>query len=182
MQGGALLPDEKTAPIWFVDNVLKSHFTKLSNDKSIDISNFNQAVKKMVTSQLTKDQPPHTCAGCSEPFNGRSSPEHCSHFGLFFHKFKCFPTPRHPCYARKRAVRHSRVHEQRPQNVHICSSLSTTTAPSPAMTASLPVMTASLSAMTAAHPTQQYPQYPTTLVELFPGQTVVLLPKYQLQI
>ena len=112
VQGRALLPDEKTAPIWFVENVLKKHFIKLSEEKSIDISNCNQAVRKMVTSQLTKDQTPHTCGDCNEIFNGRSSPQFCSQCSLFLHKFKCVSTLKHACYVRKRTLSCNKIPEQ----------------------------------------------------------------------
>ena len=112
LQGGAILPDKRTAPVWFVDTVLRSHFTQLSHEKSMDISNFNQAVSSMVTSHLTSEQTPHICGGCKIPFNGRSSPELCSQCGLYFHKFKCFPSPKHECYIRKRTQSCNSVPEQ----------------------------------------------------------------------
>ena len=86
LQGGAILPDQRTAPVWFVDHVLRSHFSQLSSEKSIDISEFNMAVSNMVTSHLTSDRKPDICGGCKVQFNGRSSPELCSECDLFYHK------------------------------------------------------------------------------------------------
>ena len=64
MQGGTILPDQKTAPMWFVENVLKSLFPRLSQEKAIDISNSNQSVRDMVTTHLTMDKTPDTVILC----------------------------------------------------------------------------------------------------------------------
>ena len=37
IQGGALLPGDKKAPVWFVENILENVFTQLSQEKSLDI-------------------------------------------------------------------------------------------------------------------------------------------------
>ena len=85
LQGGALLTDELKAPVWFVENVLRKNFAKLSREKATDILKFNQAVSR----SLTSDKSPSTCAGCNGQFNGRTNPAFCKECKSFFHKFKC---------------------------------------------------------------------------------------------
>ena len=97
LQGGALLAGEQKAPVWFVENVLKENFTKLSYEKASDISDFNQAVSR----SLTSERVPSKCAGCNGQFNGRSNPAFCKECKAYFHKFKCFPTVKHKCYQNK---------------------------------------------------------------------------------
>ena len=97
LQGGALISGEQKAPIWFVEHVLRDNFAKLSQEKATDIRNFNQAVSR----SLTSEKLPSTCAGCDGQFNGRSNPAFCKECKSFYHKFKCFPTNRHPCYQNK---------------------------------------------------------------------------------
>ena len=97
LQGGALLAGEQKAPVWFVENVLRNNFAKLSQEKAAAILNLNQAVSK----SLTLDKNPSVCAGCDGQFNGRSNPAFCKQCKSFFHKFKCFHTARHQCYPNK---------------------------------------------------------------------------------
>ena len=103
LQGGAVMPDQRTAPIWFADHVLRKNFTQLSQEKAIDISEYNRVVNEMVAKYLRNDMTAHVCAGCELQFNGRSSPEQCSKCKLFFHKSKCLPSNKHTCYGRPRA-------------------------------------------------------------------------------
>ena len=102
LQGGAMMPGEKTSPVWFTENILHEQFTELAREKAIDITNFNQTVQQMVENTSISSSP-QVCAGCQGHFNGRSSPELCRQCNLFFHKFKCYPTPQHPCYQKKRS-------------------------------------------------------------------------------
>ena len=102
IQGSAMLPDNKKAPVWFVDMVVRDLFTKMSTELASDISNFNKTVGNLITEQLPNVNKPSICSGCKNSFNGRSAPEQCSKCKLFFHRFKCFPTSSHPCYAKKR--------------------------------------------------------------------------------
>ena len=104
LQGSSVLPDQKSAPVWFTDCVLKEHFTRMSREKSSDIRKFNQSVSGMISTHLTKKQEPQKCEGCKAPFNKRSTPEYCPQCNLFFHKFKCYPTPKHPCNNKKRSL------------------------------------------------------------------------------
>ena len=98
IQGGALLPGDKKAPVWFVENILENVFTQLSQEKSLDIQQLNQAVNDMKNKNMTT-----LCAGCHGQFNGRSSPAFCSECGSYYHKFKCFSTTKHPCHIKKRS-------------------------------------------------------------------------------
>ena len=103
LQGGAVMPDQTTAPVWFVDNVLRDLFIRESRDKAESIRAFNQAIKSLKPSigggSGTK---PGKCKGCDIQFNGRSSPEFCSHCGFLYHKYKCYPSSNHPCYSKNR--------------------------------------------------------------------------------
>ena len=103
IQGSALLPENKKAPVWFLDNVIKERFATLSQGLAYDISQFNKAVGSLVTKHLHNVSHNTICSGCRNNFNGRSSPEQCTECKLFYHKFKCFPTANHPCYVRKRS-------------------------------------------------------------------------------
>ena len=101
VQGGAILPDKRYAPVWFVDTVLAPLFIKASNEKAEDITKFNQAVANMPSSKAD-NATPHTCGGCNAQFNRRSSPELCRQCHRYFHK-KCFPS--HACLDRLRNKR-----------------------------------------------------------------------------
>ena len=103
IQGGALLPGNKKAPVWFLEHILEDKFTKLSQERSLEIQYVNQAVNDMVSNPRTNKNVPSVCAGCHEQFNGRSSPAYCSECETFFHKFKCFSTSKHPCHVKKRS-------------------------------------------------------------------------------
>ena len=101
IQGSALMPPDNTkAPVWFVQQVLKERFNDLSKSQASDINKLNQTVGALVSRQSGTDST--MCAGCKASFNGRSSPEQCPQCNLFYHKFKCFPTDKHPCQLSKR--------------------------------------------------------------------------------
>ena len=97
LQGGAIMPDKTTAPVWFANNVLKNQFAKEAREKAAEIQTVNQTVTRLVEPNIARVQTPDTCKGCDAPFNGRSTPEYCRQCGFFYHKYKCFPTSRHPC-------------------------------------------------------------------------------------
>lgn len=101
IQGSALFPDNKKAPVWFVDNVIKERFSTMSKGRAYDISHFNKTVGSLVTEHL--HQVKSKCWGCKNNFNGRSVPEQCAECKQYFHKFKCFPSANHPCHIRKRS-------------------------------------------------------------------------------
>ena len=99
VQGSAILPDNTCAPIWFVNNVIKDRFSRLSRTMSFDISSFNSAVQEMTSKSLNAL---NICSGCKIQFSGRSVPEFCHQCSHYFHKFKCFPSKSHHCYMKKR--------------------------------------------------------------------------------
>ena len=103
LQGRTVLPDQRLAPVWFAETVLRDHFISQSREKSADITELNLAVSTCVSDQLTTTQSPQTCGGCKIQFSGRSTPEYCQHCGQYFHK-KCFTIQRsHPCGPNKRS-------------------------------------------------------------------------------
>ena len=102
VQGKSVLPDKSHAPVWFVEQYLKSKFSTLAATKSTEISSMNQTVQDMLGSSLQVPSKA-SCAGCRVPFNGRSAPEFCSSCSKYFHRSKCFPTSTHPCYSAGRS-------------------------------------------------------------------------------
>ena len=102
VQGSAVLPDNSHAPVWFVDNFIKSRLSQLSSTKAQEVASFNRAVQETVSRYLKTVGNQATCAGCNLSFNGRSVPESCQACSKQYHKFKCFPTSVHPCYAKAR--------------------------------------------------------------------------------
>ena len=135
LQGGAVMPDKMTAPIWFVEHVLRKQFTQLAQAKSVDISEYNKSVNEMITKYLRHDKTAQVCAGCKMEFNGRSTPEQCSQCKLYYHKSKCLPSSNHACYTQTRAQSYSRMYNILPDGVS-ASSVSTlptmTSVPRPA--------------------------------------------------
>ena len=107
LQRSAIMPDQMTAPVWFVENVLRDHFTRESKDKALAIRTFNQVVKRLIEPNAPNGQVSSTCKGCNLHFNGRSSPEFCSQCGFFFHKSKCWPSTKHSCQAKNRLQKSS---------------------------------------------------------------------------
>ena len=103
LQGGAVMPNKTTAPVWFVDNVLRDIFTRESRDKAESIRAFNQAISSLKPSIGSGTGTTSSmCKGCNIQFNGRSSPEFCSQCGYFYHKYKCYPSSNHPCHLSNR--------------------------------------------------------------------------------
>ena len=93
IQGGALMPDKTKSPIWFVQNVIGKRFLKLAKSKAFDVSNFNQTIRDLVSSQSNSNP---SCAACHIQFTGRSQPELCWHCSKYFHK-KCHQSKSHVC-------------------------------------------------------------------------------------
>ena len=108
LQGGVISSDGVTAPVWFVNNILQKQFNQLSKEKSVDISEFNKAVQNMASGMINNTSHP-VCAGCNVQFDGRSSPEFCTVCKSSYHKYKCYPSPLHKCYQKRRAQSHSSV-------------------------------------------------------------------------
>ena len=106
LQGSALMPNNSKAPVWFLQNILRNKFTRLSDTQTQDILQLNKAV----VDTLGRDMNPtnrSSCAGCKASFTGRSSPEMCSHCSLYYHK-KCLPSSNHTCHTRIGSVPASR--------------------------------------------------------------------------
>ena len=102
LQGSALLPDNTTAPVWFVENILKDKF-KIEESQAKDISKFNQSVSDMVTKHFEQVTTKNTCAGCKSIFNGRCLPIQCPQCTLYYHT-KCYPSTTHSCQVRRRTA------------------------------------------------------------------------------
>ena len=62
LQGSALVYDKSRAPVWFVDNFIKSTFSLISKRKSVDISNFNTAVNNILTKHQQKVDSQEKCS------------------------------------------------------------------------------------------------------------------------
>ena len=116
VQGSALLPDKKLAPVWFVDNVLKERFSQLSESQAYDINTFNRAVGDMVTNHMQKVNTKTLCGGCNVHFSGRSVPELCTNCNMYFHKFKCLNSTNHACISRKRTKSCSTIQRSNHRN------------------------------------------------------------------
>ena len=117
IQGGALLPGNMKAPVWFMEKILENIFTELSQEKSLDIQQLNQTVNEMMSKSMTNKNVPTICAGCHGQFNGRSSPAFCPECECYFHKFKCFSTSKHPCHVRKRSQSCTPFNDQPTSNI-----------------------------------------------------------------
>ena len=127
------MSDNYKAPVWFLENVLKNRLNQLAEPQSQDIRNFNQTVARMVSKQLGHSQKSNrtVCGGCNISFDGRSVPEQCSQCSMFFHKYKCFPSNAHACYARRRSASCGGVIANNPEQI----SAHTPVAPTPVYTA-----------------------------------------------
>ena len=103
VQGRTLFPDNTKAPVWFVENVLKSKFENLSEQLAGEISGYNSSVDAMVPKKSSQPKPSTPCGGCMSLFIGRSSPAQCAGCNQFFHK-KCLNSHKHTCLNRNRTV------------------------------------------------------------------------------
>ena len=95
VQGSAMI-NQSRAGVWFVENILMKTFTNSSNDKSLDISNFNKAVNEMVVKHIEKNSRQDKCKVCSVIFIGRTICEDCNQCNHTYHK-KCYLSNDHPC-------------------------------------------------------------------------------------
>ena len=108
VQGSSMVNRRVRANVWFVENFLLEQFTALSQNKTYDISKFNDAVTKMVTNHIDKLNAAEKCNVCSGLFNGRSIYEQCPLCSRSFHK-KC--SGDHACPA-KTKTRYSQPSSQ----------------------------------------------------------------------
>ena len=88
IQGSSMVNRRARANVWFVENFLLDKFTTISQNKSFDVSKFNNAVKRMVTNHIEKMNVKEKCDACLGLFNGRSIHEQCTLCHKNFHK-KC---------------------------------------------------------------------------------------------
>ena len=103
IQGSALLPRNRKAPVWFVDEAIMESFKSKAIEHANDINQLNKTVSSLASVQPTQVKGANNCSGCLKSFNGRSAPEKCTECNLFYHKYKCFPSSSHPCHIRKRS-------------------------------------------------------------------------------
>ena len=97
LQGSALVYGKVRAPIWFVDKFLKRIFSHNARSKSLDITNFNNAVHDILANHLQKRNDQDRCKACSSPLTGRSVPEYCSFCRGTYHRSCYHDTKRHKC-------------------------------------------------------------------------------------
>ena len=100
IQGSIIMPDKTTAPVWFVENVIKDRLNFHAHSKAFDVTNFNQTVHKLIENSRSMNNF-KTCSGCHLRFGGRSLPELCTTCNLTFHK-KCITSAGHSCSVSKR--------------------------------------------------------------------------------
>ena len=96
VQGGALVDNRIRAGVWFVQNFLLNTFSKVSQERSLDIKRFNSAVKEMVDTHIDKISEQQQCKVCEIPFTGRSQRQTCSVCNHKYHK-GCFTHTNHSC-------------------------------------------------------------------------------------
>ena len=95
LQGGSSMPDKSTAPVWFVDNVLKPMFVKQAQSQGIQIAHINQLVSNIGSRQL--DPAPNEaqihCFHCKKKFSTNSRPVLCPKCSNLKHSTRCSPCP-----------------------------------------------------------------------------------------
>ena len=143
LQGGAIMPNLSTSPVWFVDNVLRGHFERLSREKAGDISSLNQAIIKTIEINPTTSsgEVSGKCQGCNLKFTGRSAPELCPQCSCYYHK-KCFPGFKHLCQDKARTRSNSSLYGTGGQQSMPTSAASQTVlAPPPTQASQAPLAT-----------------------------------------
>ena len=104
VQGSALLPNGTRAPVWFVERVLRDKFVAQSKDQNYVITKFNKSVGDILSKSTHKVGAKPSCDGCQTSYSGRSAPVRCAECNLSYHKSKCYQSPNHPCYVKRRTV------------------------------------------------------------------------------
>ena len=97
MQGSAIMPGGTRAPLWFLNNFVKSRFTSLARTKQYDIKKLNDAIKKAVEESNTIDNLDSHCNLCLRQFSPKSRPTQCSICHQYFHKTNCLPSHSSSC-------------------------------------------------------------------------------------
>ena len=96
IQGSTMVTKQCRACVWFLEKYLLGVFENVAASKALDISKFNRAVSKVVTSHSEKLDSLEKCEGCNAAFIGRSVRDQCSICSKFFHK-KCKQSENHLC-------------------------------------------------------------------------------------
>jgi hypothetical protein len=100
MQGGAVMPDQSRAPVWFLKAFVKERFAKLSIVKHYDIAAFNNMVKDTVAKHKGSEILNNNCSKCLKHFSAKSIPTQCMYCKGYFHKSTCLPSHSSSCTAR----------------------------------------------------------------------------------
>ena len=95
IQGGARMPDQTTAPVWFLENLLKERFVSLAKHRKYDIKEINRKIGTLKAhSGLQKSSAKvGTCPHCKKSFKSNSKPAMCGNCCSYFHNTKqnkCF--------------------------------------------------------------------------------------------
>ena len=96
IQGSSLIYCKTRANVWFLEKIILDMLNKISKEKMIDTSNFNIAVREMVTNHTEKLNSQLKCKLCDIPLSGRSQYEQCRSCSQYYHK-KCVQSTGHPC-------------------------------------------------------------------------------------
>ena len=155
LQGGAIMPNRSTSPVWFVDSVLRGHFERLSREKAGDIRSLNQAISNSI--ETTSGELPGKCNGCNLKFTGRSAPELCPQCSCYYHK-KCFPSSKHLCQDKARNRSFSSIYGASEQQ-SMPTSAASLIEPAPPLTQASPAQLATQTVWTphAPAPPATYP-------------------------
>ena len=100
MQGSAIMPDQTTAPVWFLKYFIEQRFTDLAASKRVDISLFNKKIEELVRC-TNHGSISNTCSKCLKHFSANSVPTMCFFCRQFFHKSTCLPQHTSTCPARR---------------------------------------------------------------------------------
>ena len=87
IQGGSLMPDNTRVPVWFTKNVLQNIFHNLAQAKAVDISEFNNSLKTLSTSQ-SYPVAQNVCSLCQKHPNTEMTK--CTECANSFHSVNCF--------------------------------------------------------------------------------------------
>ena len=90
MQGGATMPDQNKAPVWFLNVFVKDRFKQLAAIKHYDIVAFNKKIEELVKS-CGPGALRNACSKCKKQFSQKSVPTLCSSCRNYFHKSTCLP-------------------------------------------------------------------------------------------
>ena len=95
LQGGVCMSDQTTAPVWFVENLLKDMLVEQANTKKYNIDEINKLVSSTVTRSYPRRpvQENSSCNHCKKKFSASAKPVPCPRCSLPKHSTKCKPCP-----------------------------------------------------------------------------------------